>query len=429
MAACCGGDISFGNDNASVVAYNFGSPFEWSDKTWHLIDVSYGSGVAVIYVDGSFLTSGPLALNTTDDTGLVVGNNGDVSYDEAAVYPTVLSPARIEARWLAGGHVAPAGGPVTSLEQGPGGNLSESCDVTVIHGCSGDPVDDESGVFGEASTDVAIAGRGPALNWGRAYSSAAASLTGPLGYGWSGTYTAHIVIEAATGSATVVQEDGSQIVFTSSGGNFSAPPRVQATLTQHADGTYTLLRRGVEQVNFNAGGQLAALIDRNGLQTTVTYSSGHLSAVADTAGRTLSFNWAAGNITKVTDSTGRTVTYTYTAAGDLATVTALDGAVTTFGYDGSHRLTSVVDPAQALSAIKHPVSNLRHGRADFCSDGSAGTFHHVRLYRRSEYSVRRNDVGDRPLGSSNLEHLPVRTADDRDRRLRNGQRDHHIVSV
>ena len=61
-------------------------------------------------------------------------------------------------------------------------------------------------------------------------------------------------------------------------------------------------------------------------------------------GASLAVTWLAGRIAAVSDQTGRRVSYAYNVAGDLVTVTAVD-ATTTYGYDSSHRITSVRDAA------------------------------------------------------------------------------------
>src|SRR5262249_18756960 len=55
------------------------------------------------------------------------------------------------------------------------------------------------------------------------------------------------------------------------------------------------------------------------------------------------------------------VSYTYNSAGDLTSVTGVDGGVMKYGYDSSHRLTSLLDPAQAGAAKKHPLTNVYDG--------------------------------------------------------------------
>jgi YD repeat-containing protein len=342
------------NDLGNSVSF----PLPFDDSLWHLYDVTYDGTTVTGYVDGRAIGSAALALATKPaGTSLDIGG-GTGSYDEAAVYATALSPARITAHWLASGNAPPAGGAPGALELPPGGNVSEYCSEGVIHACSGDPVDDESGAFGESVQDLSIPGRGLGLDWGRSYSSAAAGLDGPLGFGWAGTYTAHLSVDQSTGNVTVVQEDGSQVVFTNNGGTFSAPPRVQATLTLNGGGSYTLVRKGAETLTFSAAGQLESLADRNGITTTLSYSGGNLAWATDATGRSLAFTWSGGHITQVTDATGRTVSYGYDNAGDLTSVTDVAGGVTQYGYDSSHRLTSVLDPVQVAAGKHHPLTNV-----------------------------------------------------------------------
>ena len=355
--------FSVGDGSAALVVTNdqgnsvsFSLPFD--DSLWHLYDVTYDGTTVTGYVDGRALGSAALPLATKPTgTSLDLGG-GTGSYDEAAVYATALSPARISAHWLASGNAPPVGGAPGARELPPGGNLSEYCSEGVIRGCSGDPVDDESGAFGESAQDLSIPGRGLGLDWGRSYSSAAASLNGPLGFGWAGTYIADLSVDQSTGNVTVVQEDGSQVFFTNNGGAFSAPPRVQATLTLNGDGSYTLVRKGIETLTFSSAGQLESLADRNGITTTLSYSGGNLASVTDAAGRSLAFTWSGGHITQVTDTTGRQVSYGYDSAGDLTSVTDVNGGMTQFGYDSSHRLTSVLDPVQVAAGDNHSLTNV-----------------------------------------------------------------------
>jgi RHS repeat-associated protein len=342
------------NDQGNSVSF----PLPFDDSLWHLYDVTYDGTTVTGYVDGQALGSAALPLATKPaGTSLDIGG-GTGSYDEAAVYGSALTPARITAHWLASGNAPPEGGAPGALELPPGGNESEYCSEAVVHACSADPVDDESGAFGETVPDLAIPGRGLGLDWGRSYSSAAAGLDGPLGFGWAGTYTAHLSVDQSTGDVTVVQEDGSQVVFTNNGGTFSAPPRVQATLTLNGDGSYTLVRKGIEKLTFSPAGALESLADRNGITTSLSYSGANLASVTDAAGRLLAFTWSGGHITQVTDTTGRTVSYGYDSAGDLTSVTDATGGVTEYGYDSAHRLTSVLDPVQVAAGENHPLINV-----------------------------------------------------------------------
>jgi hypothetical protein len=98
------------------------------DDSWHLIDVTYDGSATSLYIDGSLIGTGTLAVNTiVPGNGLEVG--GAVgSYDEAAVYPTVLSAAKIKTHWT----VTPPGyttiaGNVTGSGSPLAGVLVQAC--------------------------------------------------------------------------------------------------------------------------------------------------------------------------------------------------------------------------------------------------------------------------------------------------------------
>ncbi|HLJ35606.1 MAG TPA: DUF6531 domain-containing protein, partial [Ktedonobacteraceae bacterium] len=144
-----------------------------------------------------------------------------------------------------------------------------------------------SGNFYHTFTDFSIAGRGLPLLFSRTYNAGAATQNGPPGWGWTDSYNLSLSIQQ--GSVTVNQENGSTVTFTLSGGVYTAPPRVLATLVQHQDGSFTFTRvQGQTYYTFNASGQLTQETDRDGYLTTLSYQGGHLSSVTDQAGRSLS---------------------------------------------------------------------------------------------------------------------------------------------
>ena len=75
---------------------------------------------------------------------------------------------------------------------------------------AGDPVNCATGNLTESQTDFAVGGRGPVLGMTRTYNSqfaAGESEHGPFGYGWTGPYSAHLVLakscESCAETATV----------------------------------------------------------------------------------------------------------------------------------------------------------------------------------------------------------------------------------
>ena len=82
--------LAISNDLGNTVSF----PLPFDDSLWHLYDVTYNGTKVTGYVDGQAIGTAALPLNTTPaGTSLDIGG-GTGSYDEAAVYPTALTPAR-----------------------------------------------------------------------------------------------------------------------------------------------------------------------------------------------------------------------------------------------------------------------------------------------------------------------------------------------
>jgi Domain of unknown function (DUF6531) len=78
----------------------------------------------------------------------------------------------------------------------------------------------------ENQTDLAVGGRGVGLDLTRTYNSqaAAAGTHGPFGYGWSSSFSDHLVLEKTSKLATLNQAEGSTVPFAErTGGAFTAP--------------------------------------------------------------------------------------------------------------------------------------------------------------------------------------------------------------
>jgi RHS repeat-associated protein len=208
-----------------------------------------------------------------------------------------------------------------------------------------DPVDTGTGVLTQSYTDLEIGGRGPSLVMTHGYSSVFAADDGPLGFGWSFAYGAHVRI-APNGDATVAQESGAEVVFNrNADGTFSAAPRVIARLVLNADGTFTFVRHKQLTMIFDATGRLTQVSDRNGYATALSYTGDQLATVTNSVGRQLHFTWSAGHISNVIDDTGRQVTYNY-SDGNLVEVVDPNGGHTVFAYGAGHFLTEIYSPRQ-----------------------------------------------------------------------------------
>jgi YD repeat-containing protein len=197
---------------------------------------------------------------------------------------------------------------------------------------SGAPVNCATGNFWETYTELAIAGRGMPLNLSLTYNSLGAAQASPFGFGWSFTYGASLVLDPTTGNATVIEDNGSTVPFTNSGGNYTTPPWVLASLVKNGDNTFTFtLERSRQQDVFSSTGQLLKEIDSNGYTTTLAYNGTQLTSVTDPAGRKLTLAYGSnGDVASVTDLGGRQVGLAYDGSGNLATVTNVAGNPTKF---------------------------------------------------------------------------------------------------
>ena len=228
-------------------------------------------------------------------------------------------------------------------QQGAGGSPS----TTPQPPCANVPVNCFDGEFWHTFKDLSVSGRGLPLDFTRTYSTLLASdgTKGPLGPGWTDSYNMSLTTDAA-GDATVTEESGSSVTFTpASGGGYTAPSFVTASLVKNADGTFTFSRKNQTHYIFSTSGQLIRETDRNGYATTLSYAGGQLSAVTDPAGRRLTFSYNPdGKLIKVEDPIGRSVSFSYDVPGNLQTATDVGGGQTQFTYDSQHRMVTMTDP-------------------------------------------------------------------------------------
>jgi RHS repeat-associated protein len=227
------------------------------------------------------------------------------------------------------------------------GPLNESA-LFLLRAICGDPVDCVSGNFYEAQSDIAIGGRGVGLALTRYYNAqvAAAGEQGPFGYGWSSSFSDHVVYHESAKTATVVQANGSTVPFSQEGSSWNAPEWTQDKLAGSSSEGYTLTLADQKVYEFSGAGQLESVADRNGNTTSVAYNEeGQLMTITDPSGRTIKLAYnSEGLVESATDPMGHVVKYSYESK-NLATVT-LPGQLSPrwqFKYDSSHRMTSMVN--------------------------------------------------------------------------------------
>jgi RHS repeat-associated protein len=257
---------------------------------------------------------------------------------------------------------------VMEIERSGGRNPAiKNCDQA----CHGDPINTATGEYWEETSDMAIGGRGPAIDFVRSYGASNAGTDGPLGYGWSHPYAMSLV-EDTDGYVTVRQENGSEIGFEPDGsGGFRATPGQFVTLVENGDGSYTLVRRQRETFHFTSDGRMTGIEDLNGYVTGLGYDgSGRLETITDEAGRTVTLTYdTSDRIVGLEDVAGRRVAYGYDSVGDLVSVTDVRGETWIYTYrdhllltrsdpNGHQDLENVYDPDGAVLSQEDGEGNL-----------------------------------------------------------------------
>ena len=233
-----------------------------------------------------------------------------------------------------------------------------------------DPVNCATGDYSEAQADLSIGGRGVGLDLIRTYdaqAAAAAGSAGAFGYGWSNSFSDHLVVEEEGKEVRLAQGDGGGVPFTESGkGAYTAPGWSQDTLNGSAEAGYTLTLPDQTEYAFSGSGRLESVTDRNGNETSLGYETGRLKTITDPAGRqiTLTYN-GEGLVESAEDPMGHLVEYAY-EGGELASVTmpGEESPRWQFKYDGSHRMTSMTDGRGGKTTNEYDGSNRVISQAD-----------------------------------------------------------------
>ncbi len=236
---------------------------------------------------------------------------------------------------------------------------------------SGKAVNCATGNESQAQTDFAIGGRGVGLTLTRTYNSQAAAegAKGAFGYGWTASFSDHLVVEPANKTATLVQGTGSTVAFTEgTGGTYTAPAWSPDTLTGSSEAGYTVTLPSQIKYHFaGSGGRLETVTDRNSNTTTLSYTeAGRLEAITDPASRKITFAYnAEGLIENAKDPMGHEVKYGY-AAGNLASVSR-PGELTPnwqFEYDASHQMTTQTDGRANKTTRKYNAAHQVESETD-----------------------------------------------------------------
>jgi RHS repeat-associated protein len=289
------------------------------------------------------------------------------------------------------------GGEGGSFGSGSGGEPEHK------HCFAGEPVNCATGNETSSQTDLAVGGRGPGLRLELTYNSQLAvkeATAGAFGFGWTGSYSAHLELKDEGEQATVYEGSGSSVVFAKEGEAWTASSSlVQSTLASEGSGyVYTLPDQ--TRLRFDSAGQLTSEEDRNGNAITLAYNAEHeLESATDGAGRKLTFKYdVGGQVESASDPMGHTVKYTY-ESGNLASVTLPGEAKARwkYKYNGEHELTSVTDGRENTSTIEYDEAHQVKAQTDPL--GRKRSWEYAQTEHGSETTI------TEPNGAKTVEHF------------------------
>jgi len=251
-----------------------------------------------------------------------------------------------------------------------------SCNVALAGGISVNPASGNLDLGGGARLGFPDCGGGPCVNLSH-NSQQDPGQDYNLGPGWQLTH--HMGLDSPDANRKVQRNaDGTPYTFTrNSDGSYTPEPGDHAKLQR-----ILFMGSYINQLTVPDGkrfwfdvnnGKLSVALDRNGNSQVMAYDgSGRLSTIRqnDNANRKLTLSYDAnGRISSISDflDTPRTVQLSYDAGGRLETVIDPTGAVTTYGYDTSDRITSVTtnnhtwsygyDNRSRVSSVTDPLNH------------------------------------------------------------------------
>jgi len=215
---------------------------------------------------------------------------------------------------------------------------------------AGNPVNVGTGNKFEDSLDISVTTPGVPLEFRRYYNSKATS-DGPLGYGWTHSFSLNLQVVDTNPPARIKITDADgralyfrQVMYTyADGTHFAGESGVKDRLVLQASGQYLLRRKeGNLTYQFDFTGKLTQISDPNNNTLTFAYTNNLLTQVSNNFGKALTIQYSGGRISSVTDPKGQSVVYNYNANGDLTSVSYPDANSIAYAY-ANHQLTDKYD--------------------------------------------------------------------------------------
>jgi YD repeat-containing protein len=202
-------------------------------------------------------------------------------------------------------------------------------------------VDLASGNLSIGGPDLTIESEGEAevgpMVLERFYNSQAAKSAKSIGPRWSWSTGPSLYLSNYGGMVVVHGRDGYAVALRrTSAGTYETPGEYEGTLTQNADGTFTLTNADAPTYNFNAAGMLTSQTPEGGEAETVSNTAVNgatvLHKLTAASGKYFEIGYgASGRVESVKGSAGESH-YGYNGSGQLTSYTSPSGAKTEYGY-------------------------------------------------------------------------------------------------
>lgn len=232
------------------------------------------------------------------------------------------------------------GDPQVCASDDPAAQPTQTASVSV-----GNPINVVTGNKYQREVDLSLPGA-LAPEFTRHYNSQS-KYQGPLGYGWTHTYSTKLNAVDETRIA-IRQADGRNIVFRRQpSGTYEARLVSDGYITAHKSLRVWHWRNG-RALTFDSDGKLLRIETPTGEALALTYDrNNRLVQVSDTQERRLAFRYYPnGRIESIVDPAGEAFRYTYDANGNLITATAPDNTTRAYHYEDRldvHNLTGITD--------------------------------------------------------------------------------------
>ena len=304
-----------------------------------------------------------------------------------------------------------------------GGSPSEvEVDQNIWVGSGSGQVNTANGDVSYTATDLTVPGPGIPLQFTRTYDAqeaevqAGGSAVPPLGYGWSDNLSMSLAYDS--GIATITGEDGTQVSFVPIAGDGNSwcsglstnfcptAPRVEATLNQNSNGTWTFTRfTGADDTySFSSAGALTEIEDPVGdTLTASTYTGNNPSCPSgDTCTAwtsTPAQGATAGQLVLATDSANQLSEIFVPGASSQEVIYSYSGSGCTWGAN-----TPTSAPSPTCLATRPATPTTARARVlPLDRDASRGD----RLLLQHLQLGRPGDRADRP-GERRHDHLLLR---------------------